>query len=48
MNPYTYLLNWWRGRVAETKRRQALAGKTTSGHLSVGERQRLFRNRRLR
>lgn len=34
-----------KAKKAERKRREALAGRASSGNLSVGERQRLFRGR---
>ena len=40
------LLSWLPGRKREAKRKAALAGKTTSGHLAPGERDRLFRQRK--
>lgn len=36
-------IKWWQERKQAQKHADALAGRTTSGHLSPGERDRLFR-----
>ena len=41
-------LRWLRERRLEAKRTEARAGRTTSGYLRQGERDRAFRNRRKR
>lgn len=40
------ILAWWRERKAEQLRREALAGRASSGHLLPGERDSIFRRRR--
>lgn len=39
-------LKWWNDRKAEQNRQRALDGKTTSGHLTPGDRAHMFRSRR--